>query len=260
MKPVLGILAALAVVAGACGGDERVTPTESGGPDGRGDCTPTGVEVCEGDLDEDCDGKFDCQDSDCSGVGDCPTCGALDLTEGQPLALPDGEGSSYQSSIDFTGFSDGQILQESRSMLGVCVVMEHSWLRDLQIELTCPTGQQVVLQQFLGQEGFEVKMGVPNDNDGTNPVPGTGAEYCWTPDATRPPMLTYATQQNQPSLNLPPGDYQSAGAFTGFEGCTLNGPWAIKVTDLWADDTGFLFSWGVKFDAALVADCDAWVE
>jgi hypothetical protein len=90
-----------------------------------------------------------------------PACGELDLVEGEPLAL-----GSYETSITISGFADGQTLDLGEDVLGTCVVMEHSWLRDLQIELT----------------------------------------------------------------------------------------------DLWASDNGFIFSWKIKFDPNLVDDCDDWVE
>ena len=254
---ILGIT----LVGGAgCGPSDRVSPGEEtdeefpGGPDAA-PCVPQ-AETCTGGEDEDCDGDVDCGDSDCNGVGDCPNCGALDLTEGTPLALPDGEGSSYETSIDFTGFTDGQLVESTGDILGVCVVMEHSWLRDLQIEVTCPSGQMIVVQEFLGQEGSELYMGQPNDADFEDPVPGTGAEYCWSPTAVNKPMLTYANETG--IHDLPPGDYQAVDDYAKLIGCTLNGNWTIKVTDLWGSDNGFIFAWGIKFNAAIVEDCSDW--
>lgn len=257
-------LASLLLV--ACG--PSVQP--DGGDDTGGDdapdvdadtCAPT-AEVCDNSADEDCDGFIDCEDVDCFGIGDCPDgfaeCGEADLTEGQPLALPDGVGTSYESSIDITGFTDGQFLEQASDFLGICVVMEHSWLRDLQIEMDCPSGVTLILQEFLGQTGSEIFMGQPNESDeGGTPIPGVGAEYCWRPTAVNLPMLEYVNANPQ-IHDLPAGDYQSVTAFNALEGCTLNGEWTIRVTDLWGIDNGFIFSWGISFDPSIVEDCEDW--
>jgi subtilisin-like proprotein convertase family protein len=135
--------------------------------------------------------------------------------------------------------------------------MEHSWLRDLQMEISCPNGTTVVLNMFLGQMGGEVYMGQPNDTDTTTPVPGVGADYCWSPSAANPPMLTWAN--NNPLVrDLPTGDYQSSATLDALLGCPLNGDWTIRVQDLWAIDNGFIFSWGLKFDPSIVEDCSNW--
>jgi hypothetical protein len=248
----------------ACGPEDRSSPSAlgQGAPPNEvdsGPCIPTGAEVCGGSQDEDCDGTFDCNDEDCYGVDGCPACGELDLVEGEPLALPDGEGGSYETSINITGFAPNQTLDFGEHVLGTCVVMEHSWLRDLEIELTCPSGEKIELQKFLGKDGGELWMGTPNDSDGTNPTPGTGMEYCWTDLATEPAMLTWANQH--PNMKrLPAGDYHPFQSYDDLVGCTLDGDWTIKVTDLWAVDNGFIFSWKIKFDPNMVDDCSDWVE
>jgi hypothetical protein len=258
--------ASILLVASACGPsaspgddtdeDDDGLDDEDGVDDDDDECTPA-AEACSGGEDDDCDGAYDCDDSDCYGVDGCPDCGALDLTEGVPLALPDGVGTSYETAIDFTGFSDGQDVGATTDLLGICVVMEHSWLRDLEIDITCPNGQSMVLQQFLGQVGTELFMGQPNDNDGFEPAPGTGAEYCWSPTATNAPMLTYANE-NPNVHDLPSGDYRAVEPFDMLLGCPLNGEWIIKVTDLWGEDNGFIFSWGINFNPEIVADCSDW--
>ncbi|MEM0994261.1 MAG: PKD domain-containing protein, partial [Bacteroidota bacterium] len=61
------------------------------------------------------------------------------------LALPDGETAPpYVSSVNFTEFSPGQTLQDVEDLIGVCVNVEHSYLRDLEIILTCPSGQSII--------------------------------------------------------------------------------------------------------------------
>jgi subtilisin-like proprotein convertase family protein len=272
VKPILRIIVAVSSMAlVACapsergadgdnghGGDDNSTEPDAapnpfidaGGPPV---CTPSGAEVCHGNLDEDCDGLNDCHDPDCSGLEGCPVCGAVEHPLSTPLALPDGEGNSYTSALHFTGFGATQTLAATSDILSVCVNIEHSWLRDLQIELIAPSGQTLVMQQFLGQTGSEVFVGTPNDDDDITPVPGTGAEYCWTPDATNAPMLDYANSTDV--HDLPTGNYQSSKPFSDLIGATLNGDWTIKATDLWMIDNGYIFSWSIAFNPAIVQDC-----
>jgi subtilisin-like proprotein convertase family protein len=274
MKPGLALLfGSFGLAIAACG--PSVQP--GGGDDNTGDdgmnCD-TAAEVCTGGGDEDCDGFVDCADVDCFGVGTCDDgpntdCGMGEHLEGQPLALPDGttqtspnscspvSQAGYTSTLNFTGFSSGQILEDTSGLLGVCVNMEHSWLRDLQIEISCPSGAVTVLDMFQGTNGGEVFLGVPNDTDGSTPVPGTGYDYCWTPTAPSPMIPTGDTSV---SGTIAAGDYAPACPFDSLVGCTLNGNWTIKVTDLWGIDNGFIFSWGVNFNPDIIEDCDNWPD
>ena len=167
------------------------------------------------------------------------------------LPLPDGTGASYETSIYFSDFAPGQVLTNINDLLGICVNMEHSYLRDLEIGLTCPDGTYIVLHDFAGQVGGEVFLGEPFEADeGFNPpVPGLGYDYCWTPDATNGTWLEYANTFSPPTL--PAGDYNSFDPLTDLLGCPLNGEWTITVQDLWAIDNGYIFSWSVEFDPDL---------
>ncbi len=167
------------------------------------------------------------------------------------LALPDGVGTPYSTSIVFDGFSPGQTLTSIDDLLGVCVNMEHSFLGDLQIELTCPDGTTVVLQQFITSGGCF--LGEPIDGDGTNPIPGVGYDYCWTSDAPNPDWITYC---NQNGGTLPAGDYSAFGNLEDFLGCPLNGEWTITITDLWASDNGYIFEWSIDFNPDLYPDLE----
>jgi subtilisin-like proprotein convertase family protein len=259
----------LVVMAFGCGpsvrGDDTGDDDDTAGPD-AGECVPTEATEtdCDNGIDDDCDGTWNCADPDCSGVDGCPVCGEAQHLEGEPLALPDVSNGTctnpYVSTINITGLPDGAVLTDLGDFLGVCVTMEHSWLRDLQLELSTPDGTVIVLQQFLGAScpgtgACEIWMGVPDDSDGTDPVPGTGYDYCWTPTATTAPMLDYAAAQAATHLDLPAGDYQSVSGFDGLVGTPLNGAWTIKVVDCWGIDNGFIFDWTIKFNSDLVEDC-----
>lgn len=175
-------------------------------------------------------------------------------TRSDSLALPDGTGTSYETVLKFSNFSPGQVLTDVDDLHAICVNMEHSWLRDLEIELTCPNGQSVTLHNFGGRAGAEVYLGNPVDFDGTNPTPGQGFDYCWTMDATRGTWLEYANRFTP--RTLPAGDYKPYESFNGLLGCPLNGEWTIRVQDLWAIDNGFIFSWGIDFDPSLFPELE----
>lgn len=274
-------LLALLVVS-ACGPGGR--PGEGAGDDdGLGvDAPPTGVEVCNDAVDNDGDGRADCSDVDCSGRDGCPVCGSVENPETQPLALPDGISSgatcssdaqctsaaapncvakechaSYTSELNFVGFPDGATLNDPNLLKKVCVEIEHSYLKDLQMELLTPSGAVFILHKFIDREGNEVFLGGANDSDDDDtPVPGSGMKYCWSPTAT---MTMNAKADTLPfSLNaptLPAGDYASEAPWNALTGTTLNGVWEMRVTDLWLYDNGFLFSWSIEFDPSLVSDC-----
>jgi len=267
---------ALAMVLGACApgggrGDGDDDDDDSRGGDGDADadwaCTDPVDEICNNAVDDDCDGSPDCADLDCETDAVCSNegCGELQTPEAS-LALPDGacpedeaqpcEG--YESAITFTGFTDGQQLQDITKLNGICVNMEHSWMRDLVIYAECPSGTRVMLSDFEGHSGGQVFLGVPNDDDWDVPEPGVGWDYCWAPGAANLPWIPYANA-NVPGT-LPAGDYQSSEALDAFVGCPLNGDWTLRVEDRWGIDNGFIFSWSVKFDPSIVEDCSTWLE
>ena len=167
------------------------------------------------------------------------------------LPLPDGNGVCYTSAIEINSFSPGQTLQSIDDLEGVCVVMEHSFLHDLEISITCPSGVRVITHNFIsppstGGAGATL-LGVPNDPD--NPPgsiqPGIGWEYCWSADATQGTWRQYATNFNPGTM--PAGDYNSFQSLNSLIGCPLNGAWTLEVCDRWAIDNGFIFEWSINF-------------
>ena len=170
------------------------------------------------------------------------------------LALPDGNGASYKTSIRFTDFEAGQVLTAIKDLQSICLNMEHSWLHDMEIRITCPSGNSVLLQS---QEVInkEVYLGIPVDNDGINPSSGRGLEYCWTPASTNGTLTEFANEHDNSSPNetyhLPAGDFNSFEGLEALLGCPLNGDWVITVTDLWEQDNGWIFSWSIDINPDL---------
>ncbi len=172
------------------------------------------------------------------------------------LPLPDGTGESYSTSVRFTGFDAGQVLEDVNDLRSICLNMEHSYMRDLEIRLSCPNGQSIILHDYPGRTGARtILLGEPIDNDGEIIRPGVGYDYCWTPNATNGTWIEYAINNTSIST-LPSSNYNSFDPMEDLLGCPLNGEWTISVEDLWAFDNGFIFSWGIEFDPTVYPDLE----
>ncbi|MBK9176325.1 MAG: gliding motility-associated C-terminal domain-containing protein [Flavobacteriales bacterium] len=161
---------------------------------------------------------------------------------GSGIFLPDLQGVPFSTSITFTQFSPGQTLTNPLDLLSVCATMEHSYMGDLVIQISCPNGQTTVMHQ---QGGGGTYIGVPVDNEGTPNVQGECWEYCWSPTATN------GTWEDNSGGTVPAGTYESVQPFSNLIGCPLNGVWTFTVTDLFAIDNGYLCDWSLTFNPAL---------
>lgn len=170
------------------------------------------------------------------------------------IPLPDGVGVSYDTSIYLDQFPPGLVLTSVDQLEGICVNMEHSWMGDLAISITCPNGTNVVLHEFVGNPGGRYVLGEPVldslEMDGL--VPGKGYDYCWTPDATNLDWSILFSGGIIGTDTIPPGDYQSWEPLTNLLGCPINGEWTIEIQDFQRDDNGFVFNWGVEFSEDLL--------
>jgi gliding motility-associated-like protein len=177
------------------------------------------------------------------------------------LALPDGDGSCYETAISFRNFSPGQTLTNISDLLAIFVNMEHTWMRDLEIKLTCPNGQNAILHNHAGQTGGEVFLGIPFENDESTPlpIPGTGYDYGWSPNPQFNQTWIQYANANPNVGTLPSGTYRSFQTLNNFIGCPLNGDWVIEVCDLWGQDNGFIFSWSIEFDPSLYPDVETFM-
>lgn len=161
-------------------------------------------------------------------------------TLGNGIFLPDLQGVPFNTSLTFSNFSPGQTLTDVNDLESVCVSMEHSYMGDLVIQLTCPSGQTVVFHQ---QGGGGTYIGVPVDDE--SDTPGECWEYCWSPTATN------GTWVDNSGGTLASGTYGSVQPFGNLLGCELNGVWTFTITDLFAIDNGYICDWGLNFDPGL---------
>lgn len=133
--------------------------------------------------------------------------------------LPDGEpcgenGCSYRSPVTFTDFSNGATISSIQDLKYVKLNIEHSYIGDLYINITCPNGQKADLMRFGGQNDSGCRdaipssaigwlsgsnmalgnhFGLPVDQENTSDLcdssavgnePGIGWNYCWSDNTT----------------------------------------------------------------------------
>ncbi|MBL4592677.1 MAG: hypothetical protein JKX68_02555, partial [Flavobacteriales bacterium] len=175
--------------------------------------------------------------------------------------LPDGSGVTYTTQIPIAGFGPGETVDSLSQILQICATMEHSYLGDLELKITSPTGQICVLKEQNG--GGSCDLGEPI---ATGPVdgaagslittPGTGYQYCWNSNPTYVTMVgesnnftrnyTDATGNNYTDQYLPAGSYQSFDPLSNLLGSLMNGNWTLDITDQFALDNGYVFEWNVS--------------
>jgi gliding motility-associated-like protein len=166
--------------------------------------------------------------------------------------LPDGNGASYTTCLNYTIFNPGQTIQNASDILDIMINMEHSYLGDLNISIQCPNGSQTVLKPYPGGGG--TYLGEPIDND-SDLTPGVGYEYFFTENSP-----TYGTMLDEAGgvSTLPAGSYTPEESFANLIGCPLNGEWCIVITDNLSIDNGYIFQWGMNFNPDVYPD-DFWI-
>ncbi len=162
-------------------------------------------------------------------------------------------GVAQNIDIQLTEYIDGATITSVNDIEGLCLSMEHSFMGDLVVYITCPTGQQLMLHQ---QGGGGTQIGEPNPQDNIDcddPTTfGIPMTYCFTPDATQ----TWVEWVNAGGGNgtLTEGDYEPIGTFNDLIGCPANGIWTLTVVDNWAADDGQLFSFSLNLGPDLYPD------
>ncbi|WP_304139009.1 PKD domain-containing protein, partial [Mesonia mobilis] len=154
--------------------------------------------------------------------------------------LPDGSGESYETCITVEAFDDGETLQNAADLLNIYLNIEHSYTGDLDITITAPNGNEVILFSAAGNGNH---FGEPIDNGNDDGIPGVGYDYFFSESANATMVNSFLGS----GQSLPSGDYLPIGDFSDLLGTELNGEWCITVTDNILSDDGFIFEWGLNF-------------
>ncbi len=160
--------------------------------------------------------------------------------------LADGAGFSYSTTLNFDFFEPGAELDDCDDLLGVFVNMEHSYMGDLGIMITCPDGTSVSLVEWGVNGGGGTFLGEAIDDEST--AMGVGYDYVWDPGATNG---TWGENATGFGGSLQAGTYEAYGDLCDLVGCPLNGEWTFTVTDNLAIDNGYIFYWGIDLNPAL---------
>ena len=186
--------------------------------------------------------------------------------------LPDGSGVNYSTTISMNGFPQGSTYSSPNDLQDLCVTMEHSYLGDLEMWLECPDGTTVTI--FNANTGGFIPGGfggggtyLGDANDTGNGTPGIGFEYCFSSvnndwgtmaqefaAGNTIPVNTFSIGN---SMN-PNGVYLPEQNFSDFTGCPLNGDWTLFIRDNLSIDDGFIFEWGLFFDASLFPNSESY--
>jgi gliding motility-associated-like protein len=193
---------------------------------------------------------------------------------GVKVSLPDGSGSSYVSSANFSGLFPTAATISSGCYPTIWLNLEHSWSSDLTIDLISPSGQVV---RFFNRHGAGTttnpvrgKFGkCVNGIDGDG-IAGCGATYSvvntggqsWTNYTSAAVITTTTSSCTDYNGTCETGNYyrsnvyNSSSPFSSLDGSTMSGVWQLKITDNVPRDDGFLFGWGLVFPASCYADLE----
>lgn len=177
--------------------------------------------------------------------------------------LPDGSGASYTSTLTFNNFQNGATLNNIGQFQQFWMNMEHSYLGDLHIVLSCPNGNSAIIKDFANGGG-NTFLGEACDN--TTLTPGIGYNYFFPSTgavnnslgvegagacAICIPYNDPCSLFGNPQDVLPSATYATVQPLTNLVGCPLNGTWSLSITDNLLIDNGFIFAWGLDFDPSL---------
>ncbi len=212
--------------------------------------------------------------------------------------LPDGipcNGSCFfRSCVTFTDFSAGATIRDENDVLYLLLNIEHSFIGDIYIALTCPNGQRSVILPQSGNGSSACRSEIPTGYDtwpggSTNTsydfgisgsgyssdcnaqsTIGTGWNYIWSNNTNR--GYEYAggvygylyESENVGHDNSSSVDsshyvdmsqiYHPMESFANLVGCPLNGTWCIEVVDGWSIDDGNIFNWELGLNEELLPD------
>lgn len=183
---------------------------------------------------------------------------------GSEISLPDGNGVSYYSYLDLTGYFPPGATLENTCFPEIMIELEHSFAGDLWIDLIAPSGQQVRLFNGYGPFGSQKFGWCVNGAD--NLQPGCVAPYYivnsgginWGDNAgytnTTQSCPVFGGPCESGNYFLQGATFNSSSSMNSLIGAELNGVWVLKISDEWALDDGFISSWSISFPGDCYTD------
>ena len=173
--------------------------------------------------------------------------------------------TGYVQSMCFqhSAFAPGQVIQDVNDIVSIGIDMEHSYLGDLEMWITCPSGNRLTLfDGYHGDSDWQF-LGEPIDDDNDPCTPGNPYHYTWSHDATstieqvaeNAPTYSYTDNAGNPYYSheyIPAGDYRPTGDWSSLVGCPINGEWCINIQDHRRWDDGVVFSVELHFADYLI--------
>ncbi|TXF88044.1 T9SS type A sorting domain-containing protein [Neolewinella aurantiaca] len=168
--------------------------------------------------------------------------------------LPDGNGSEYEVSFEVigTGGSD-QTVGEAGGLARICAVMEHSYLGDLDIWITCSDGTAVNIHTY--DPASDVGRQLLGQGDESTVTPDPPGLYCWSvgaPNTMSEHVTIFNVGSNQ---TMPDIDYKPEQPLSRFDSSLIAGEWNLHFRDNLARDNGSVASVFVDFGTNLAPPC-----
>ena len=167
-------------------------------------------------------------------------------------------------------FPDDAVISSPNDIESICMEMEHSYLGDLEMWITCPSGNRMdIINGYRNSYCNNQFLGEPNDYDEMC-MSGEPYQYCWTHDAS---LTMEAQASNSPSHSyvdnaghaysnhpyIPEGNYLTTGDWSSLVGCPMNGVWSLHIYDHMGADDGYVFSFSIQFDSEIPIDSTNWM-
>jgi subtilisin-like proprotein convertase family protein len=179
-------------------------------------------------------------------------------------SFPIKPGTEKTSVLLLESFQVNQKLETKDQLKSICLNLEHSNIKNLEIKLTCPNNQSVLLKKQGGPDITFAGEPVTTDN-ATTVIAGKTYNYCFNSNPTIKKSMsqvakdeyTYSYTDNSNIRHnaisyLPANDYATSEPLDQLIGCPLLGEWTLTINDIGkANDNGSFANWEIKIDPNL---------
>ncbi len=117
--------------------------------------------------------------------------------------LPDGVpctpyGCSYRSNLTFTDYHDGDVVESVDDIYYVRIKLEHSYIGDLYINITCPNGQKADIMRWSGNGSTQCSNLIPQSSRDCSPEAIPRVPILGSHTITRRPIPVTGTLRTMP--------------------------------------------------------------